>query len=150
VGWLNTLALRASASVAECELSVLARQYLDRRIPDKTILEEEAAGWETRRNTARVTVGWQFTTTDARIKLKYWVRERIEHSTRRFESALASPKRLVRVAANSPATVEHRPGRETLRFSPLSCFDGVVIRLSDGPAYQLVLPFTANDDFDST
>jgi len=79
----------------------------------------------------------------------YWVRARIEHSTRRFDSALASPKRLVRVAANSPATVERLPGRETVRFSSLSCFAGVVIRLSDGPAYQLALPFGTNDHFDS-
>ena len=78
-----------------------------------------------------------------------WVRERVEHSNRRFDTALASPKRLVRVAANSPATVEHRPGRETVRFSPLSCFAGVVIRVSDGPACQLALPFPANDHFDS-
>ncbi len=78
-----------------------------------------------------------------------WVRERIEYSTKRFETALASPKRLVRIAANSPATVERRPGRESVRFSPLSCFGGVVIRLSDGPACQLALPFPTNDHFDS-
>lgn len=59
--WLN---------IAECELSVLARQCLDRRIPDKTALEEEAAAWETQRNARCVTVDWQFTTADARIKLK--------------------------------------------------------------------------------
>ncbi len=59
--WLN---------IAECELSVLARQCLDRRIPDKATLEDEAAAWETRRNAACVTVDWQFTTADARIKLK--------------------------------------------------------------------------------
>ena len=59
--WLN---------IAECELSVLARQCLDRRIPAKATLEEEAAAWEMRRNAARVTVDWQFRTTDARIKLK--------------------------------------------------------------------------------
>jgi len=59
--WLN---------IAECELSVLARQCLDRRIPDKPTLAEEAAAWVTRRNAARVTVDWQFTTADARIKLK--------------------------------------------------------------------------------
>jgi hypothetical protein len=59
--WLN---------IAECELSVLARQCLDRRIPDKTTLEQEAAAWETRRNAAHVTVDWQFTAADARIKLK--------------------------------------------------------------------------------
>lgn len=59
--WLN---------IAECELSVLARQCLDRRIPDKATLEEEAAAWEVRRNAARVTIDWHFTTADARIKLK--------------------------------------------------------------------------------
>jgi len=78
-----------------------------------------------------------------------WVRERIEQSTRRFETALASPKRLVRVAANSPATVERRPGRETVCFSPLSPFSGVVIRLSDGPVRQLAMLFPTNDHFDS-
>lgn len=59
--WLN---------IAECELSVLARQCLDRRIPDKATLEQEAAAWEAQRNAARVTVDWQFTTVAARIKLK--------------------------------------------------------------------------------
>jgi len=77
-----------------------------------------------------------------------WVRARLEQTNRRFDTALTSPKRLVRVAANSPATVERRPGRETVRFSPLSCFAGVVIRLSDGPGHQLALPFPANDHFD--
>jgi hypothetical protein len=33
-------------------------------------LEQEAAAWETRRNAARITVDWQFTTADARIELK--------------------------------------------------------------------------------
>lgn len=79
-----------------------------------------------------------------------WVRARVEHSTRRFEVALGSPKRLVRVAANSPATVERAGGREAVRFSPLSCFGGVVIRLSAVPGYQLPLPFAANAHFDST
>jgi hypothetical protein len=59
--WLN---------IAECELSVLSRQCLDRRIADKTALEKEVAAWETERNTASVTVDWQFTAEDARIKLK--------------------------------------------------------------------------------
>jgi hypothetical protein len=59
--WLN---------VAECELSVLARQCLDRRIPDLGTLGREAAAWERRRNDAVVKVDWQFTTADARVKLK--------------------------------------------------------------------------------
>ena len=59
--WLN---------MAECELSVLARQCLPRRIPDLPTLTTEVAAWEARRNAAQVTVDWHFTTADARIKLK--------------------------------------------------------------------------------
>jgi hypothetical protein len=60
--WLN---------MAEIELSVLARQCLDRRIPDAATLETEVAAWVNRRNEARATIDWQFTTADARIKLKH-------------------------------------------------------------------------------
>jgi hypothetical protein len=59
--WLN---------VAEMELSVLARQCLDRRIPDMGALRREVEAWERRRNAAVVKVDWQFTTADARVKLK--------------------------------------------------------------------------------
>jgi len=59
--WLN---------IAECELSVLARQTPDRRIPDMTTLTAEVAAWEMKRNAAQVVVDWHFTTADARIKLK--------------------------------------------------------------------------------
>jgi hypothetical protein len=59
--WLN---------VAEMELSVLARQCLDRRIPDPDALASEVAAWQQLRNNAVVKVSWQFTTTDARIKLR--------------------------------------------------------------------------------
>jgi DDE superfamily endonuclease len=59
--WLN---------MAEIELGVLARQCLDRRIPDAETLRREVAAWELRRNTAAVKADWQFTTADARIKLK--------------------------------------------------------------------------------
>lgn len=59
--WLN---------MAEIELSVLGRQCLDRRIPEKSILEQEVAAWEEERNNNRATVNWRFTTCDARIKLK--------------------------------------------------------------------------------
>lgn len=57
--------------IAEIELSALARQCLDRRIPDKTTLETEVAAWVADRNAAQVTVSWRFTTADARIKLKH-------------------------------------------------------------------------------
>jgi hypothetical protein len=59
--WLN---------VAECELSVVARQCLDRRILDLETLRREVAAWERQRNAAVVRVDWQFTTADARVKLK--------------------------------------------------------------------------------
>jgi hypothetical protein len=59
--WLN---------VAECELSVLARQCLDRRIPDQQTLAREVAAWQARRDASAVTIDWQFTTADARVKLK--------------------------------------------------------------------------------
>ena len=59
--WLN---------VAEVELSVLARQCLDRRIPDLEGLRREVRAWQEQRNAAVAKVDWQFTTADARVKLK--------------------------------------------------------------------------------
>jgi hypothetical protein len=56
--------------MAETELSVLATQCLDRRIPDATTLTHEIAAWERHRNEAKCRVDWRFTTQDARIKLK--------------------------------------------------------------------------------
>ena len=48
----------------------LARQCLDHRIPDMATLKGEVATWERTRNDAAVKVDWQFTTADARTKLK--------------------------------------------------------------------------------
>lgn len=59
--WLN---------IAECELAALSGQCLNRRIADRETLVREAGAWEARRNAARVTIDWQFTAADARIKLK--------------------------------------------------------------------------------
>ena len=56
--------------MAETELSVLSRQCLDRRIPNKQILFEEVAAWEAERNNKHSKADWQFTTADARVKLK--------------------------------------------------------------------------------
>ena len=56
--------------MAESELSVLSSQCLDRRIPDKQTLIEEVAAWEASRNKNNTKANWQFTTADARIKLK--------------------------------------------------------------------------------
>ena len=58
--WLN---------IAECELSVLSRQCLNRRIPDQQSLATEVNAWTTSRNTEQTEVKWHFTTEDARTKL---------------------------------------------------------------------------------
>jgi hypothetical protein len=59
--WLN---------MAEIELSVLSRQCLDRRIPDGPTLVREIELWQSDRNNQASKVNWQFTTKDARIKLR--------------------------------------------------------------------------------
>jgi hypothetical protein len=59
--WLN---------MAEIELSILERQCLDRRIADRETLTQEVAAWQERRNAEQVTIRWQFTTADARVKLR--------------------------------------------------------------------------------
>lgn len=59
--WLN---------MAETELSVLSRQCLNRRIGDAATLAREVAVWQEQRNQAQATIRWQFTTSDARIKLR--------------------------------------------------------------------------------
>jgi hypothetical protein len=59
--WLN---------MAESELGVLSSQCLDRRIPDKQALIEEVAAWQADRNKNHNRADWQFTTPDARVKLK--------------------------------------------------------------------------------
>ena len=56
--------------MAEIELSVLSRQCLNRRIPDKETLFKEVQAWEARRNCAASKIDWQFTTENARVKLK--------------------------------------------------------------------------------
>lgn len=60
--WLN---------VAEVELSVLARQCLDRRIGSAGELRAEVAAWVRERNADRSRVVWRFTTADARVKLRH-------------------------------------------------------------------------------
>ncbi len=60
--WLN---------VAEIEFSALSRQCLDRRIRDFSTLQMEITAWEDDRNNRQPQVDWQFTTADARIKLKH-------------------------------------------------------------------------------
>lgn len=68
--WHHTPKHGSWLNVAEIELSVMARQCLDRRIADIATLTQEVAAWEKTRNAAVVKVDWQFTTADARVKLK--------------------------------------------------------------------------------
>jgi hypothetical protein len=70
--WLN---------MAEIELSVLARQCLDRRIPDQQTLAEEVGAWEAERNAAESSIDWRFTSADARIKLKHLYPEIVEEAS---------------------------------------------------------------------
>ncbi len=59
--WLN---------MAEIELSALKGQCLNRRIPDIETMAREVSAWEARRESRATRIDWQFTTADARIKLK--------------------------------------------------------------------------------
>jgi hypothetical protein len=59
--WLN---------MAEIEFSALSRQCLNRRIATQTMLQEEIKAWEEERNRMQIGCNWQFTTEQARVKLK--------------------------------------------------------------------------------
>lgn len=59
--WLN---------MAEIELSVLARQCLDRRIAEFATLQTAVVAWVEARNQEQTWIDWRFTTQDARVKLK--------------------------------------------------------------------------------
>ena len=56
--------------IAEIELGILSRQCLSQRIDSMADLRRQVEAWEKSRDEARVKVNWQFTTEDARIKLK--------------------------------------------------------------------------------
>ena len=59
--WLN---------MAEIELGVLSRQCMGGRVPDPPTLVASVDRWQTDRNANHATIDWQFTTADARIKLR--------------------------------------------------------------------------------
>ena len=60
--WLN---------MAECELSVLAGQCLNRRVESREELVAEVAAWVAERNRARAKIVWTFRVADARTKLNH-------------------------------------------------------------------------------
>jgi hypothetical protein len=59
--WLN---------MAEIELNVLISQCLNQRIDDIEVVRKQASAWQEHRNNKGAKVNWQFTTKDARVKLK--------------------------------------------------------------------------------
>lgn len=59
--WLN---------MAEIEIGIFSRQCLIQYFPEKATMQREALAWEQQRNASQATVDWQFTTADARVKLK--------------------------------------------------------------------------------
>ena len=59
--WLN---------MAEIELSHLSRQCLGGRIAAKATLRKKVQAWNTQRNEKHAKAHWQFTTDDARVKLR--------------------------------------------------------------------------------
>ena len=59
--WLN---------MAEIELNVLQGQCLSRRIDNIETVKQEVEAWQEYRNNLKAKINWQFTTKDARIKLK--------------------------------------------------------------------------------
>lgn len=60
--WLN---------VAECELSVLMNQCLNRRIAHVNEVRTEIEAWQQDRNNRKATINWPFEDKDARIKLRH-------------------------------------------------------------------------------
>jgi len=60
--WLN---------IAEIELSCMTKQCLGRRIADLDTLNHELHAWQDATNTDQRQVDWQFTTKDARVKLRH-------------------------------------------------------------------------------
>ena len=59
--WLN---------MAEIELSILQRQCLDQRFADRATVEQAVTAWVAARNATTARIDWQFTTADARTKLR--------------------------------------------------------------------------------
>jgi len=59
--WLN---------MAEISISILARQCINRRIPNLATLNKEISAWCDIQLNSRTLINWQFTSADARIRLR--------------------------------------------------------------------------------
>ena len=69
--WHDTPKHGSWLNMAELELAVLARQCLDRRIPDRETLEREVSAWCHARNLAGTTITWSYSLTEARRTLPH-------------------------------------------------------------------------------
>ena len=56
--------------MTEIELSHLSQQYLEQRLGERVIVEEEPKAWTESGNEKKVVAKWPFTTANARIKLR--------------------------------------------------------------------------------
>ena len=57
--------------IAEIEISAMAKQCINRRIPNIEILKSELIAWIKERNNDKIGINWRFRAKDARIKLKW-------------------------------------------------------------------------------
>jgi hypothetical protein len=107
--WLN---------IAECEFSVLQRQCLNRRIDSAEFLGHEVNAWQASRNAIDSQINWQFTTGDARVKLRrlypeYLRRDTDHHRPHRHRSATSKlnvdrPLEKSKLRAEAVTTRPHR------------------------------------------
>ena len=69
-GYMADFGLFWTAMMAEIELNVLGSQCLNRRIDDIEVVRKESSAWQEHRNNKGAKVNWQFTTKNARTKLR--------------------------------------------------------------------------------
>ena len=68
-----------------------------------------------------------------------WLKDCLTQPSPKLSRAIDSPKRLVRVVANSAAQVQHTAAGTTLQFAPDSAVPGAMLCLRGVPSFQLAL-----------
>ena len=96
--------------MAEIEINVMESQCLDRRIDNIETVRSEVAAWQARRDNLHAKVNWQFTTKDARVKLKRL------YPTTTLGPAVAMPGTFS-IAAAKAAALTGRFGRRVRAFA---------------------------------
>ena len=80
-------------NVAEALISVMSRQCLNRRIDSIDEVRSEIGVWRTHRDWIQAKVDWQFTSEDARIRLKRFYPTLEEQCIARHERKTHEEKR---------------------------------------------------------